>query len=688
MTGAYYDWEVFPNFMCVTFLDIACPQDLVDNFIKADIKVLHKQLHELDNAELLIEARENALNALPLKTFIIHKDLDQSIELYEFLDNVKLLIGFNSKKYDDLITDHLLIHKSLYLANGEWQITNNVKALSDAIISTSLNYRYLDEELKQFRSPYTSLDLYSALFEVTARKSLKQTAINLKWYRLEDSPIHFNTWINKTQFSSIVEYNINDVLITRALRLLKLGEISLRIDISNEYKINVLNSNRSNVADKLMGKFYAEYTGSKYWHFKDKRTYRKVIPFGDIINPKIQFKDPVLKNLLDNIKDTKFTVGGKFGYDIIFRDIGYAIGVGGLHSIDRPKAFTATDLIYRDADVSSYYPSLIINEKIAPAHLAASAFQQIAVMITTERLAAKRAKLKVKAEALKIVANSGLFGKFGSEDSWLFDLKCTYQTTLNGQLYLLMLIEQFEDNEIDVISANTDGVTSRFDPKIESTYNDITRHWQSFVGFELEFVDYVKYVRTSVNDYIAVKDGYYKKQDPDYIKLKGEFNDQIDISKGFNAPIIAKCLKEYYVNDIHFTDTLHNHDNIYDFCISVKTGEAYNKELHSIKDQALHIEDLSKNLRYYVSKEGGTLLKRHNDKNFLANMLKGELIIPFNDYIELDSFDKYAINYGYYERKIKETILKINNTFSKPRASRRPSIRVGKGVKQCGNLFD
>jgi DNA polymerase elongation subunit (family B) len=76
----------------------------------------------------------------------------------------------------------------------------------------------------------------------------------------------------------------------------------------------------------------------------------------------------------------------------------------------------------------------------------------------TERLEAKKAGDKGKAEALKIIINS-FYGNFNYPYFYAYDPKSAYTVTINGQLYLLMLVEQLEFNGYAVISANTDGVT-------------------------------------------------------------------------------------------------------------------------------------------------------------------------------------------------------------------------------------
>ena len=700
MTGAYFDIEIFSNYVSVLALDMTTNQSDIDAYVEADIN---------DD----IEGKKYALSHINYKQFVFHEDRWDAREFFKFFDEIKLLVGFNSIKFDDLIIDYIYIIKDEVLTGNRKVVLTKIKNLVDNIISNNnVNYKYFDEELKRFQQWWTSIDLYMALFETVSRKSLKQAGINIKWYRIEDLPFHPDKYIFKDDFQNIFDYNINDVLITRALHVKKKKEIALRISIGAKYGVNVLSSNRSTTADRLMSKFYSDYTGLKYFQFKDLRTPRVMISFGDILNSKIRFETPVFKALHEEMINTDFFVHNEYKKVVLFKEKGYTIATGGLHSIDRPARYEVDNIsrFMEDADVSSYYPRLIANEGACPAHLANVAFSSIVNMIMRDRLAYKSSikplkkegrlaemeDAKTGAEALKIVANSGLFGKMGY-DGWLHDLKAMYQVTLNGQLYLLMLIEQLEEAGIEIISANTDGVLARYSKDKADDYRKITFDWQKYTNLELEFARYIKYVRTSVNDYIAIKEDWLKDPDgEDNIKRKGDFLTEVELSKGFNAPVVAIALDNYIVKNIPIEDTIYNHTDIYDYCISVKTGEAFQKQIHKVNNGEYETEDLSKNLRYFVSNKGGTLLKRKVDDkksndaitNYsYSNMIKGYLITPFNDYFRCDMKD-YDINYNYYIKRVTDILLKIEGVYRRPGTSRVFRGSKKKGVSQVGNMFD
>ena len=272
--------------------------------------------------------------------------------------------------------------------------------------------------------------------------------------------------------------------------------------------------------------------------------------------------------------------------------------------------------------------------------------------------------------------------KMGFEFGWLFDLKAMYEVTINGQLYLLKLIEMLSEVNIQVVSANTDGIVCKIHKHQLNDYERVCRNWCNWSKLELEFTDYIKYIRTTVNDYLALKNtgdviatSFFTDEDLDedreltdedldkYIKknskTKGDFIDDIQLDKGYPTPIIAKCLHNYFLRGIAIDDTLYNSRDIYDFCLSQKTGNVFINEYHTIKDGKLSIEILQKTIRYYVSRRGGVVIKKYKDSNKRISILAKHNVTLLNDFIEYDDFSKYDIKYNYYKSRIMDIINKI-----------------------------
>jgi DNA polymerase elongation subunit (family B) len=360
---------------------------------------------------------------------------------------------------------------------------------------------------------------------------------------------------------------------------------------------------------------------------------------------------------------------------VIFDGVKYVVGVGGLHSEDKGDLFESTDKVnYIDCDIGSFYPNMIVKNNICPAHLG-DAFIRKYKETMEERVAAKkkakdkslpqedRDKYKTMADTLKIVINSS-FGKMGYEHHWLYDPLAMLKVTINGQLYLLMLIEQLVLNHFKVISANTDGVITEVPVNREEEYKRICSNFEEATKFELEYTYYKKYARSSVNDYIGItREGEVKtKGDFNVPDVKNIHNDTFMLRRGFDRPIIAIALNEFFKNDTPIRDTILNHDDIYDYCTAKKTDKKFKNEFHHVVDGKACINNLQQSVRYYVSTNGGSLYKKDKETGKMISYCVDKRVTIFNDYVESDD---YKIDYNYYiheTQKIIDQIIKLQLT--------------------------
>ena len=145
-------------------------------------------------------------------------------------------------------------------------------------------------------------------------------------------------------------------------------------------------------------------------------------------------------------------------------------------------------------------------------------------------------------DSLKIVINA-IYGKLNFELGFLYDPMAALKVVINGQLFLLMLIERLEDKGFKVVSANTDGVTAFVDNDKKEEYMNICSQWEIDTKMELDYTYYEKIVRNNVNNYMAVtKEG---------VKTKGKaFLTKIDLSGGYNSPIVGLAVYNYFINNI------------------------------------------------------------------------------------------------------------------------------------------
>ena len=369
-------------------------------------------------------------------SFEISERKNERESLIQFIEEGdKYLIGYNNKGYDDIILNYLIDGKN-FNKNSWRDICQKMYDMSQVVIG--VKQLWLSKDLKSFlyTKRYKSLDLMLIHRFHKLGVSLKQVAISLKWHRIQDLPIPFNAFIQKDQIDLILLYNKNDVGITNALYEESLPEIKLRQSITKKYGVNVMNSSRPNIADKLMNRFYSDKTGLDYREFRDLRDNDTTVQFKDIIWDKIQFQTEPLKELMKELKATTVVAekGNKdFRGRVVLNDCVYDVAKGGLHSDMQPGMWEEDEQhILIDLDFGSFYPNIMLQLGLYPPQLGPE-FLEILEMITTQRLEAKANGDKVTSDALKITINS-IYGKLGFEHGYLYSPKTMYSVTINGQL--------------------------------------------------------------------------------------------------------------------------------------------------------------------------------------------------------------------------------------------------------------
>ena len=157
---------------------------------------------------------------------------------------------------------------------------------------------------------------------------------------------------------------------------------------------------------------------------------------------------------------------------------------------------------------------------------------------------------------------NGSFGKLGSRYSILYAPDLLINTTLTGQLSLLMLIEELELAGIKVISANTDGFVSVMNKDQYNNYDAICNAWEFNTGLNLEETAYKAIYSRDVNNYLAITVDDKKKG-------KGVFT-LGQLSKNPASEISILAVIEYLTNGTPIADTILNCKDILHF-VTIKT---------------------------------------------------------------------------------------------------------------------
>lgn len=478
-----------------------------------------------------------------------------NVEKLAYLMNRFTVVGFNSRIYDlPMIT--------LAMAGAT---TDELNQASFKIIGENMFPNDFEKEY-DVKIPYLKhVDLIDV---APLSASLKTYAARLNCKRMQDLPVNPSKPLSKEEMYTTRVYCFNDLANTELLCKELNEALNLRKEISTQYEINVLSKSDAQIAESIIGKEFQKLTGN--WPSKTaiemgKTHFYKAPDF-------IKYKNPVLKNMLELVCSTPFIVQSN-GYITMPEEIekleikigrcNYKMGIGGLHSSEKSVVHRANEnTLLIDSDVASYYPMIILNQKLFPKHLGKQ-FLIIYKSIVDRRLKAKATGDKKTAASLKIAIN-GSFGKMGNPYSFLYSPELMLQVTISGQLCLLLLIDYLEQCGFSVISANTDGIIVECPADKYSDYISVIKYWENVTGFVTEETRYSEIYSRDVNNYIAIKTNGEIKRKGIYSE-KGSAMDS-RLSKNPETFVCLDALIDYLTKDISIEKSIKSCKDILRFC--------------------------------------------------------------------------------------------------------------------------
>jgi hypothetical protein len=656
-------------------------------------------VYDLETCASVITYTGYNIDTKEVVQYVLHKDRFELLELINHLEQCKGQIGFNNIGFDYPIIHYImeLVPKLIRKAEEEflWDESNEeiitlIYNKSQEIINAQDDDKYANL-IQEKNWKIHQLDLYKIWhFDNKAKRtSLKWIQYMIDYPNIEEMPINHSTDnITLEQVDSILSYNLNDVMSTYELFKITKGDtanplykgidkIQLRKDIVAEFNIKCLNYNDVKIGDEINKTIYSKLSEINKYDIPKKGTFRKSIKVKDCIKKPIQFESLELQYFYNDFLQKEFNslkVKEEKGKEFTFKGLDITFGFGGIHSIDKPRdIYTDNEYYLSDKDCTGMYPRTIIEQKLYPRHLGLNWYKGVEYVYNERAYKYKPLikkgdkKAQSYSEAYKLANNGGGFGKTNESYSWQYDPLVMFSVTIFNQFALLKFAEMLLLNNISVVSLNTDGCLSlvRYDQK--DLYEKLSKEWELLSNHTLEETLYSRFIQTSVNDYIAVTlDGKIKK--------KGDFTTEFELHKNKSARIVPIALENYFINNIPINKTIHNHNNIYDFCLGVKSIGG--NQLITFNKKTLEEIKLQKVNRYYISTNGINILKRlpklegkqaSNQLDIFGNIDDGTreaeieagwLSTIFNQYVEKD-FKDYNICYKYYEQRCDKIINKI-----------------------------
>jgi hypothetical protein len=565
---------------------------------------------------------------------------DDIEDLVEFITDKDLILGgFNNFGYDDTIMK--------WLAANPHATPRDIFKLSMAIIKEGRNNKSLFK-IQYGATPWRhSLDVFQFF---NKRGSLKEWECKEQLPRVVESPCDFEKDLPANKIPEIIDYCKNDVSATGHLLKKNWHLVQIRADIKDIYDLTdrVFVVGEAGIAQQVFMSLHESRTGD--WitktregaaHSSDNKARQWAM--NEIVSPRVKFATKAYKTFLAELLSTKicgdergvrWNLDDRYKKQLVLGSRKYKLGVGGLHTVDGPGIYAADkETAIVDLDVESYYPSIIIEEGLYPTQLGED-FVDDMRKLRDERLAAKHGQAdakkkgdkKAEAEhkkvnaALKIVINS-TFGKLNDAYSPLRSIPSALRVTINGQLMLLMLIERLEMSGAEILSANTDGVTIRWNRKeLERLLPSIMTLWEGQTKHKLERADFKRYCRRDVNAYLVLKEN-------GDIKRKGAFTPYPDTGK-WDGIAVKQAAEAYLLHGIDPKKTIATAKPL-DFLYyqRVKNGGSI-----------YHGEELvGKIARWYVAKNGETIKRENPDKSRdkIPNGENAQLAMDVRDWVDL-----------------------------------------------------
>ncbi len=532
-------------------------------------------------------------------------------------------LGFNSSNYD----------LPVIVAALRGDTNAQIKQLSDDIINAPQVWPVLKKHKINIPQGFDHIDIIEMPI---GQASLKIYGGRLHAPKLQDLPIEPSALITPEQRAILREYCHNDLEVTRLLYEALKPQIELREKMGAQYDLDLRSKSDAQIAESVIKhELEAKDIDCSRKAVKAGTTYKYTMP------KHLKFKSQLFNELVAKIEAVSFTVGdnGQIALPpellekLYFDGAEYQLGIGGIHSCESSQAVIAQDdECLFDIDVASYYPYLIIDGQYYPKHLTRE-FLTVYESIVNRRIEAKRNKDTVTADSLKITVN-GSFGKFGSKYSFLYSPDLLINTTITGQLTLLMLIEMITTAGGNVKSANTDGIVILCKRHNVQAIRDTVSLFELNTIFSMEYTEYRALYSINVNNYLAVK--------PDgKVKGKGQFASN-SLAKNPTNAICVQAAIAYLTKQTPIKETILHCQDIRQF-ITLRTVQG-----GATKDGV----NIGKSIRWYHSTSTHSAIHYAKNNNKVPKSDGAMPLLNYPDSLPPD------IDYQFYIQEAKNIIKK------------------------------
>lgn len=467
-------------------------------------------------------------------------------ELKEFLSKVHILIGFNNYYYDDLILCALI---------NENYTPEQLYELSQKIIK--------GENVPQ-KYKVANLITLDCMQELQQGVGLKSIEANIGIDIQESSvPWNINRPLTVDEFKETYKYCLHDVKNTEYVFRKRQDYFEAKVDIIKEFGLNplLIKKTRSSLAAEVLK---ANSKNLPKNAIKDRLEIKYV--------PNIPWNNELLeiKSFYDNII-TRFKNGEDYStlekesLTLTINEVEHTFGFGGVHGGKKAFKYEGPILYF---DVSSYYPSLMINfDFLSRACENKKDFQNL----YDTRFKLKREKNTME-YIYKILLNAS-YGATKDKYSKMFDPLQANNICINGQILLSDLVLRLKPYTT-LIQTNTDGIMLKYEPNDYDKIIAIKQAWEINYGLKLGQDNLKAIYQRDVNNYLMIKeDGSVKGKG----RIKNWNVEKISYDS-YTLSIIDIAFKNFYVDKKSVEETINEllvNNNLRPFQIICKKSSKF-----------------------------------------------------------------------------------------------------------------
>ena len=538
---------------------------------------------------------------------VIHNDKD---ELKDYIDTLikskSILVGFNNYYYDDIVLAGVLLGKDPY----------------------EISKKLIKGERVNYKLNMITLDVIQ---ELPLGVGLKSSQANLGMSIVE-TPIDFNLdrKLTKEELDLLIKYCKNDVKDTEMLFKMRKDYFQAKFEIVNEFKLPVLNVKKTRAV-----------SSSKVLKCKKIKIPNDRLHID--YDPNINW-DIIPTEIKDFFKQCEYDYrcGGDYKeiesrkLKLNVAGVPHVYAFGGIHgAIEKYNAGGS----FLHIDVSSYYPSLIINNNFMSR--ASAEPQKFSELRETRYM--YKAKKDPRQLIYKILINA-TFGAMKSEHNALFDPKQANNICINGQIILTQLILELAPYT-QLIQSNTDGIVVKYDEADYQKVVDIVEDFGKRFNLTFDVDKIIKIAQRDVNNYaIQFEDGKIEAKGR-FAKFKGGNFMQNSLS------IIDRALVNYYIYDKPVHQTVleaYKNNDLAPFQIVCKMGGTYNGMYYEYGDEGdtklIETQKVNRVFATNDKKYWGIYKRKGDSYQKIANTSDNNII--HNE--DISTFDKSKLDLNYY----------------------------------------